>query len=445
MLSASLNKISIYNENTLIMNTNKLVFGTFIFGILFAITISNPNYNKRNVIWSDAEGYYMYLPAWFIHNGFESIDVRTTDAFKRQPATNKYYTKYTMGVALGQVPLFLITDIVERKIKNQELKGNEWVYSRAIQLSGWFFYIFGVVFLIKWLCKQTSVYNVYVAVIGVTVASNLWYYATKESGASHIYSFGLFALIIYVVDKVYRMQSVSWLTSALFGVSFAWVILIRPTNAILGLFLLFYTPTGKINLIDRLRFWTKNRIKLIPFIIMSVLLWYIQIRQWSAMLDETAVYSYKDEGFVYWMKPKILRVLVDVQNGLFLYSPIILISFYGLLRNFSVRINNCRLILLVFFIITWIFGSWWAWWFGGAYGHRCYVEFYTILILPLVWVVGKVNKSDWITRFIFYLLLILMAYYSLGLTHAYRSPWDGVNWNWARFSEIVRSLFPPFD
>ena len=41
-------------------------------------------------------------------------------------------------------------------------------------------------------------------------------------------------------------------------------------------------------------------------------------------------YSYTEEGFKYWNEPKIAAVLFDVQNGLFLYSPLVLLMMAGL-------------------------------------------------------------------------------------------------------------------
>ena len=409
-----------------------------ILGLAYVIALFSYIEQKRNLIYSDSEGYYMYLPAWFIHDGFEHIHVRTK-VYKRNPETNKYYTKYSMGVALAQAPMFLLTDLIVRKIPGKEYAGTEMVYSRSIVLSGWLFCVLGLFFIVKWLRKSTEPHIILVGLIAMLFGTNLWYYATAGAGMSHTYSFGLFSIVLYLIDKVYRSGSCSWLNGVLLGVIISWIILIRPTNAILLPFIFLYSHDGNLNLKQRINFWISDWMKLIPFVLASAILWYSQLQQWADMRGGSSAYSYTNEGFIYWSKPKMLRVLIDVQNGLLLYSPVILISLYGLVRYFNEKLVMSRLILGLFFVMTWVFGSWWAWWFGGAYGHRCYVEFYAILIIPFIWVVEQVHRSKNIVSIIlFYVILLLMLYYSLGLTYAYRSPWDGPNWNWHEFSTIVR-------
>lgn len=61
---------------------------------------------QKGVLWSDAEGYYLYLPALFIYGGFEKVPVRTEVQFPKYPGTDKHFTKYTYGVALMQAPFF---------------------------------------------------------------------------------------------------------------------------------------------------------------------------------------------------------------------------------------------------------------------------------------------------------------------------------------------------
>ncbi|MBK6782360.1 MAG: hypothetical protein IPG79_00335 [Saprospiraceae bacterium] len=38
-------------------------------------------------------------------------------------------------------------------------------------------------------------------------------------------------------------------------------------------------------------------------------------------------------------------------------------------------------------------------------------------------------------------LIILLCYYNLGLTYAYRPPWDGAGWTYESWWSVVRNLF----
>ena len=398
--------------------------------------------SKRNTIFTDAEGYHMYLPAWFIHKNFKDLSIRSKKVFRIQEETGNYYTKFSMGVAMAEAPMFLLTDMIQRKIYRHDWQGSEMCYSRSIGVSGWLAFLTGMFFLIRWLSRSHGKLEVWIGAISIALGTNLWYYATREPGMSHIYSFMLFSIAAFLMDGCYRANKITWAKALIIGFIGAWMILIRPTNAIFLLFLLLYSPAQVFKINERISFLLKHWSRLIPFLVFAALLWAAQIYQWSIMRGDQGIYSYTNEGFIYWANPKILRVLLDVQNGLLIYSPVIWISLYGLLRYFNEKAATSRLILGVFFVMTWIFASWWAWWFGGAYGHRCYVEFYVILAIPLVWVVEQVNRSKSIlSQVLFYSILLLMIYYSVGLTNAYLGPWDGPNWNWTRFSEIVSNLF----
>jgi hypothetical protein len=61
--------------------------------------------NPRSVIWSDAEGYYKYLPGLFILHDFHRLDAGSVwPYYNRQ---GEYVNKYTCGVAYFELPFFL--------------------------------------------------------------------------------------------------------------------------------------------------------------------------------------------------------------------------------------------------------------------------------------------------------------------------------------------------
>ena len=88
----------------------------------------------NGLLWSDAEGYYLYLPALFINGGFEDLFVRSEGQFPFFPETNKRFTKYTYGVALMQAPFFLAGHGVA-KLTGQPADGYSAPYIRAVQLA----------------------------------------------------------------------------------------------------------------------------------------------------------------------------------------------------------------------------------------------------------------------------------------------------------------------
>ena len=62
--------------------------------------------NPRAVIWSDAEGYYKYLPGLFILKDFHKLDAGSVWPYYNDKG--EYVNKYTCGVAYFQLPFFFI-------------------------------------------------------------------------------------------------------------------------------------------------------------------------------------------------------------------------------------------------------------------------------------------------------------------------------------------------
>ncbi len=86
-----------------------------IIGAIFIKTAFNANIfetgNWQSIYWADASGYYIYLPAAFIH-GFhaenypQNVDSKFGYGFTVDRNSNKIFTKYPMGIAMLTFPFF---------------------------------------------------------------------------------------------------------------------------------------------------------------------------------------------------------------------------------------------------------------------------------------------------------------------------------------------------
>ncbi len=94
--------------------------------------------HPENQIWSDMEGYYVYLPSVFIYNDFVKEAVRDTNYIKPHPISGKTYTKYTCGVALMEMPFFLATHAYA-KCTNDDTSGKSAWLGQDYFICGWAF------------------------------------------------------------------------------------------------------------------------------------------------------------------------------------------------------------------------------------------------------------------------------------------------------------------
>lgn len=395
----------------------------------------------NGLIWSDAEGYYLYLPATFINGTFEELPVRTTDQFFFYEGSNKRFTKYTCGVAILQAPFFWVADQWV-KIKGLERDGYSAFYIRSIQWAAIFYAFLGLLLLKKILSRHFTEGITFLTLLGLFFGTNLFHYAVQEPGMSHVYSFFLFALFVYLTPDFY--QKPGWKRFALMGFLLGLIVLIRPTNLLLLIYLLGYGIRSRHDLRVRWRFIQRHFGPLLVAPLCSFLVFIPQFMYWKYLSGDWLIYSYGEEGFN-WLSPKIDRLLFDIKNGWLLFSPMAGLSLIGLFLGFKRNEHDSRVIFTLLLVLIYIWSSWWCWWFGGAFGQRNFVEWYVLLAFPFAYLAERVFAQKYTAIQALYSLVFVAAlYYGFYLCLSFTGPhyeW----WEWKLVMEhlIQFKIFKP--
>lgn len=410
----------------------------FLLLIPAAIFLSfNANRYPDKLIWSDMEGYYVYLPATFIYGGFDKVQVRDKDYLKPLPGTTKIYTKYTCGAAILEAPFFLVAHALSGPL-GYPSDGHSAIYSYGLMMAGVFYALAGLLLLWPVIRRHFSRAAAAIALTSLLFGTNLYYYTFCQPAMSHVYGFFLFAALLYLTERVLAQPDSRGLW-ALLGLTAGWLVLTRPTNGIILLYPLYRwwqeTP-------DKKAFLQRHTTHLAIAAVCGLVIFIPQFMYWKYMTGNWITWSYTDEGFIYWKAPKLFKVLFGAWNGWILYSPIVLLPLAGIFTGLRTDRLGERGMLVVMAIATYLFASWWAWWFGGAFGHRCYVEFYALLALPFAATAGKMlrTRAGQITLGI---VCALCIYINLEFTYHYlvSAPWDGANWTyesvWKEFRRLV--------
>lgn len=413
-------------------------------GLLLFLTLFTAVYSiidkpsLKSFIWSDAEGYYLYLPAVFIYHGFETVPVRTEGGqFPKYERTNKRFTKYSCGVAMMQLPFFLTAHLFS-KIFGLPADGYSPIYAVSVWLAGIFYCFFGLFILVESLKRYFSVRSAMLTAAALYLGTNLLHYTVSAPGMSHVYSFFLFSVLVYFIPRFYDNPSVR--NTTVIAVVTGLAVLIRYTNALILIYFLLYNIYSFSDFKNRIFFLSRNLKKLLLFPVALFVFFIPQMIYWKYISGRFWMYSYGDEGFR-WLRPEIFKIFFDVQNGWLIYSPMMLFSVAGLfLLLYKKKLSSPG----IFFTLTaasYVFASWWAWWFGGAFGHRCFVEYYALLSVPLAFSIQYVSQlKKPVISVCFYFLLIVFSYYNVGMNVLYRSPWDGPDWTWESYWKVVERL-----
>ncbi|MCB0756760.1 MAG: hypothetical protein KDB98_14255, partial [Flavobacteriales bacterium] len=224
------------------------------------------------------------------------------------------------------------------------------------------------------------------------------------------------------------------------AVPLALLVLIRPTNAVAVLIPMFWGAKPS-EILHRIRLFILEWRWILVFGLAFAALILPQILYWKMVTGNYVVYSYGDEGFTYWNRPKMLQVLFSHQNGWLTYSPVMLFPLAGLFGMIRSKQYNWLLPTIMLVIITYIFGSWWAWWFGGAYGHRCYVDFLPVFAIPFGYAIQRMENWTTLMKVGTGGILLILVFINIRMSDFYMGMWDGPDWTWLSYIEKLRQVF----
>ena len=317
---------------------------------------------RGRIIWSDSEGYYMYLPAVFILKDVHKVPVGSL--WPHQNAQGEQILKYTCGVAIMQLPFFLVAKWYCQFNRAEWTNYFNLHYVRAIAISGYFYAFLGLFFLALALKRRFNGVVTVWTILSVFLGTNLFYYATIYMTMSHAYSFCLFAMVFWLTPRFYSKPTYG--CALALGMILGLITLIRPTNVLVVLLVLLYDVYSNADLRERVRHLLFQWRKALFGVIAAIPVFIPQSLYWKTMTGHFIRYSYTGEGFIYWLRPKLAAVLLDTQNGLLLYSPMVVFMLIGIAIGLRHKNYQAPALAVIFLVSTYLFASWWAWWFGGA-------------------------------------------------------------------------------
>jgi hypothetical protein len=411
----------------------KFVFmiGVVLLGVVSLYYIYSEQLNYP-VIRSDGEGYYAYLPAIFIYH---DISLRTLVAgplYGDAPQgaaiwgdTTRYFIKYPVGEAILMMPFFWL-GFVGAFIAHNGVNGYSPTFQFAAAFSGLVYTAIGLVLLWTVLQKHFKQNTILMVLTGILFGTNLFHYATYDAIFSHTYSFFLFALFLFIVERLYRKSK--FLDFIALGLVGGLIVITRPINSIWLLFGIFFGINSREDVKERFKFWIFHKYKILFGIVALFGVVSIQLLYWRVITKSFFVYSYGSENFVF-SQPEILNVLFSVRKGLFFWSPILLLVFPGLFFVKKMAKEYFLPILVFFPINIYIISSWYAWSYGGSFGQRPFVESLPMFAIVLCSLYEGVETISWKRVILFFIIaasglsIWLMLKYWLGII-----PFDGTTW-----------------
>lgn len=393
-----------------------LVISIILIWSFFNIKVWKNAEQQHKLIDQDVVHYYCYLPALFVHHDLsfkfvdkDGIDYRGQSKFWPSPAKNGgYVVKMTMGLSYMYLPFFAGAHVFAQSTDKYKSNGFSAPYEFALTLSSIFYVIVGFVFLRLILLRYFSEIISSSTMLCLLIGTNLYYYCTSEPAMSHAYSFCLFAIFIY--------QSIQWhdkrkLKNIVFlGLIGGLIILIRPVNALIFIFPLFYKVVNLSDLQERGKLFWQHKYHLILLFFCALLIIFPQLLFWKINSGEWMYYSYDQERF-FFLNPHIYYGLFSYRKGWLLYTPIMIFSIIGIVILLKQKQDLFAPLAIFLPLHVYVTFSWWCWWYGGSFGSRPMIETYALLAIALAAFLEYITKQKlWvkgITTVIFLFLTTL--------------------------------------
>jgi hypothetical protein len=382
---------------------------TIIFILKMTSIFLNEDY--KATIKSDGRGYYAYLPAFILygdptfkksHDVEQKLNPQSGDYwYLNKTVDNQFYNKYFPGIALLQIPFFLIAVFLSY-IFGFPIDGYSPTFLISFLVGSLVYGFLGILFfkqfIAKWFGKSYDWFPLL-----IVLGTSLLFYLVNSSSFSHLYSFFLFGIF---ANLILRIQATNRTKDYLFfGLTVGLIFLVRPTNLLILLLIPFILKDlSELKLIIKNSFQIRKvTAMMIGFFSFIFLLMFI----WKAQTGSFILWSYSGETFDF-LQPKILQHLFSFRIGLFTHVPLFILAVIGLIRQKN------RYVTLTWLLYTlpliYIYSSWWCWDYASGFGPRVYSEHLFFLCLPIIYLLKEPKKLTYIFM-ILCLIISMIRFY----------------------------------
>jgi hypothetical protein len=389
---------------------NKLTLITLIITCAL-ISIYRINGVRENEISWDVLGYYLYLPATFIHHDPMLNDItwlKQTNEEKKLAGTlymvsqNKegepmYF--FLMGMAFFYLPFFFGASVFASRF-GFAVDGFSLPYQYFLVIGGIIYTIIGLIFLRKILLRFFSEKISSLIMVIMVFGTNYINHLTIDNLGTVNVIFMLTTVIIWNTIKWHENFKGKHIIAI--GICITLVALVKPSEVFVLFLPLLWNVTSVEKLRQKISLLLANKKYLFITIGICLIIAMPQMLYWHQKTGRFIYDSYKNPGVgLDFLSPHIIKILFSYRKGWLLYTPIMifsLIGFYFLYKKNRLIFYACA---VYFFISFYIIASWTEWWYGAAFSTRPLISTYPVLAICLGYFLLFINERKLIIKVIF--------------------------------------------
>ena len=361
-----------------------------IFIILFSLSSIALKFiiPHSNFISYDNFGYYMHLPAKYI---YDDVALKTdwykqvNDKYKVSPTyfqiaqseKGGMIMRFYKGMSYLWTPAFFAADYYAKTF-GYPPDGFSPPYQWALILFGGLFCIIGYIFARKILKRFFNETITTITLILIFVGTNLFYFVTIGNDTPHAYLFTLFLIFLYYTIKWHEAQKLKYAITL--GIILGFIIAIRPSDIFIAVFPVLWGVYNKETILKKIALIKSNILQILLAGVIAGLFFIPQLLYYRIYAGEFFLNIYNDPGAAFDLfHPKFGYVLFGFRKGWFIYSPLSILGFFGLILIYKKFREYFWPAVIYLALVIYLIAS-----FNSltSYGWRGFIQAYATLILP---------------------------------------------------------------
>ena len=220
--------------------------------------------------------------------------------------------------------------------------------------------------------------------------TNIYTYASGNTGLSHLLVFFQFALFLWWCARWLQHYRPVYLYGM--AVLLGWITITRPPDALIFLVPLLWGINKMRSEADVILLLRKNLKHLLLAACCFILVMFPQFLYWKYVTGHFIFFSYEHEGF-HFNDPHIIDGLFSYYRGWFIYTPLAFIALAGFFL-LPEPLQKARAAMLLYLCaIVYVVFSWYQWHYGWSFGCRALLESLVIISLPLAALVNYISTK----------------------------------------------------
>lgn len=371
---------------------------------VFLLTYRMSNVVEKEISW-DVLGYYLYLPATFIHDdpGLSNVDWLKKVNEEKQLTGTLYMVStnekgepmyfFLSGWSYFYWPFFLLACLVA-KIANMPIDGFSPPFQYMMVLGATFYTIIGLVFLRKILKSFFSETIVGIVFIVLVFGTNYIQHQTIKNLETVNLLFMLVSIVTWYTICWHKNQKYKYLL--ILGATITLTALVKPSEVFIALIPLLWGVYSFKTFKEKLvLLFGKNILGVLSAVVLGVIIVSPQLLYWYSKTGHFIYDSYQNPGVgLDFFSPHIMNVLFSYRKGWLLYTPIMIFFFAGFYFFYKENKPVFWASFLYVLISFWVVSSWTEWWYGAAYSCRPMITTYPIMCIALGYFVQFIFTSS---------------------------------------------------